>query len=448
MGSIYLVYRSGLVAAPIGAKATAAQALEATTAQVSDALLPARLCILIALVIVFFIVPVVTRGRTPAQALLHLRIVRTGARHASWYHYLARYGLLFVFIWIPWGLFTLLTEVGGSSIGSEAGTLATFASQNTEACIVVLAVFTVAWVVSLIVRGVRAASGRAPFVMLNGMLSRTRIMTESGLAAERARLSALSVDDVRKLEQLIAEGGMSLASLMRCAGEAVADEVRTWAGGPVRVCVLTGSGNNGGDGWVCAESLARSGYPVTLITPKTAEELTAEPARTEARSSLKRTLEGEFPLTVAVAPEADDAARALDEAEVVVDAILGTGFTGSSLREPYATWISLANLRRFKGPRRKGRGAHRARTGKPSKRASGTTLRDRRKDAPFAVAVDVPSGYSAQAATWADPCFCADVTVTMLAMKPGLIASGAERFCGQVKLAELVDTAPYREKLG
>ena len=55
VGSIYLVYRSGLVAAPIGVKATAAQALEATTAQVSDALLPARLCILIALVIVFFI---------------------------------------------------------------------------------------------------------------------------------------------------------------------------------------------------------------------------------------------------------------------------------------------------------------------------------------------------------------------------------------------------------
>ena len=109
MGSIYLVYRSGLVAAPIGAKATAAQALEATTAQISDALLPARLCILIALVIVFFIVPVVTKGRTPAQALLHLRIVRTGARRASWYHYLARYGLLFVFIWIPWGLLTLLT---------------------------------------------------------------------------------------------------------------------------------------------------------------------------------------------------------------------------------------------------------------------------------------------------------------------------------------------------
>lgn len=448
VGSTYLVYRSGLVAAPISAKATAAQALEATTAQISDALLPARLCILIALVIVFFIVPLVTKGRTPAQALLHLRIVRTGARRASWYHYPARYGLLFVFIWIPWGLFTLLTEVGGSSIGSEAGTLATFASQNTEACIAVLAVFTVAWVVSLIVRGVRAASGRAPFVMLNGMLSRTRIMTESGLAAERARLSALSVDDVRKLEQLIAEGGTPLASLMRCAGEAVADEVRTWAGGPVRVCVLTGSGNNGGDGWVCAESLARSGYPVTLITPKTAEELTAEPARTEAFSSLDRVLDEGLPLTVAVAPEADDAARALDEAEVIVDAILGTGFTGSSLREPYATWISLANLRRFKGPRGNGRGAHRARTGKASKRASGTTLRDRRKDAPFAVAVDVPSGYSAQAATWADPCFCADVTVTMLAMKPGLIASGAERFCGQVKLAELVDTAPYREKLG
>ena len=447
VGSIYLVYRSGLVATPIGARATAAQALEATTAQVSDALSPARLCILAALVVVFFIVPMATKGKTPAQALLHLRIARTGARPASWYHYLARYGLLFVFLWIPWGLFTLLIEVRDVSLGSETGTLATFASHNTGVCIGVLAVFSLAWIVSLVVRGARAASGRSPFVMLNGMLSRTRIMTESGLAAERARLSALSVDDVRKLEQLIAEGGTSLASLMRCAGEAVADEVRAWAGGPVRVCVLAGSGNNGGDGWVCAASLAKSGYPVTLVTPKAAEALTAEPARTEALFAMERATEGGFSLTIAVAPEADDVARTLDEAEVVVDAILGTGFAGRALREPYATWISLANLRRFNGPRGKGRGAHRARTGAPSKKASGTTLHDRRKDAPFAVAIDVPSGYSAQAAIWADPCFCADVTVTMLAMKPGLIASGAERFCGQVKLAELVDTAPYREKL-
>ena len=59
------------------------------------------------------------------------------------------------------------------------------------------------------------------------------------------------------------------------------------------------------------------------------------------------------------------------------------------------------------------------------------------KDAPFAVAVDVPSGLSAQTGAAARPCFAADVTVTMLAFKPGLVVPAAARWTGAVRLAKL-----------
>ena len=40
-----------------------------------------------------------------------------------------------------------------------------------------------------------------------------------------------------------------------------------------------------------------------------------------------------------IAPDADVLADAVDEAEAVVDALLGTGFSGGEVREPYAGWI-------------------------------------------------------------------------------------------------------------
>ena len=72
----------------------------------------------------------------------------------------------------------------------------------------------------------------------------------------------------------------------------------------------------------------------------------------------------------------------------------------------------------------------------------------RAKDAPFTVAVDVPSGLSAQTGAAARPCLAADMTVTMLAYKPGLVATETNRWTGMVTLARLVDTKPYLAALG
>ena len=394
----------------------------------------------------FVIVPVLTRGQTLGQKLLRLRIVRSDASRAHWYQYLARYGLLYLMIWAPFAVLNGVAELDPATT-SEMGSLVGFAAQHQTALMLAWVVLMVAWGVSLAVRAVRSWRLKQPFVMLNGVLSNTRVMTQAGVELARERRAVLDVDEVAALERAIAEDGTPLIELMDRAGRAVAEEVRAWVPDPAPVVVLAGSGNNGGDGWVVARTLAEAGYPVTLVASDLAERLHAEPARTTALDAFAQAAEDGLPLSVLIAPDADVLADAIDRAEAVVDALLGTGFSGDEVREPYASWIRAANRRRFEGSRGKGRGRHRKRT-----HERGDHVRARRslpakvKDAPFAVAVDVPSGLAAQTGAVARPAFAADMTVTMLAFKPGLVASATAPWTGIVKLAKLdVDVARYRE---
>lgn len=230
----------------------------------------------------------------------------------------------------------------------------------------------------------------------------------------------LDVADVAKLEQAIAADGTSLAELMERAGDAIADEVQAQLAGPAPVVVLCGSGNNGGDGWVCARALAQAGWPVTLVTPRAAETLTAEPAHSAALKALAAAQTNQLPLTVLVAPNAEQLEHTLSEARCIVDAILGTGFSGTEVREPYATWIRLANQRR--------------KSALACEQAKGDV-------ATRIVAADVPSGMSAQTGLAAQPCIHADATVTMIVYKPGLVKPESARYTGTLKLAPLVDEA-------
>lgn len=214
-----------------------------------------------------------------------------------------------------------------------------------------------------------------------------------------------------------------------------------------RIAILCGSGNNGGDGWVAARELARAGCAVDLVTKRPAGEISAEPAHEQAllteaiasepantpREGLHQTASSSqtaasvptAPQTAAtqhakpraiaihVSPSDDELACLLAAADVIVDAILGTGFSGDSVLAPYDAWIRLANEQRSRGAR--------------------------------IVAADVPSGLSAQTGKAAEPCLKAHETVTMIASKPGLETPYAFAFCGTVRVAPLAYIEPILE---
>lgn len=226
----------------------------------------------------------------------------------------------------------------------------------------------------------------------------------------------LDVAEVVTLEQRIAAAGTSLHELMHRAGCFLGSEAKrilqqqNSASDDSRITVLCGYGNNGGDGWVAADYLRKAGYQIDLITPRSAHELTAEPARTTA-CELEETLLNDPSVSLLVDPDQKEVDECLQRADVIIDALLGTGFSGDTVREPFASWIEGANQRK----------------------CLGATI----------VAADVPSGFNAQTGNAAEPCVKADSTVTMICLKTGLCAPGSREYCGTITVAPLADIEPF-----
>lgn len=120
----------------------------------------------------------------------------------------------------------------------------------------------------------------------------------------------VSVERMRTLEQrAFSELHIDPLVLMETAGRAVADAVM--ASSPHRVHVVCGKGNNGGDGFVCARALAERGVAVSV-------SVIGGPLSAQAMVQRHWYLESGLLMR-------DDLALSCAEADVVVDALLGTG---------------------------------------------------------------------------------------------------------------------------
>lgn len=121
----------------------------------------ALLVLFLCIVIVFMIVPIITGGKTPGQALVGITIVNaeTGKQPPS-YAYLVRYGTLALFISAPLWLAALApTDFDGIS----GATL-----------IEVLGMIYGIWIITLLIRAGASLMGK-PVVMLNEVISNTRL---------------------------------------------------------------------------------------------------------------------------------------------------------------------------------------------------------------------------------------------------------------------------------
>ncbi len=205
----------------------------------------------------------------------------------------------------------------------------------------------------------------------------------------------------RALDQwAIEERGIPGLELMERAGAGLADAV---AGVSLSgtVTVVCGKGNNGGDGFVCARLLRRRGRDVRVLLLGSPEELEGDAAENCRR------LPGD-------PPEEFDPSR-LKGSAAIVDAILGTGFSGEP-REPAAGAIEAIN------------------------RAQEATV----------IACDVPSGVDASTGEVHGGAVRAAVTVTFAAGKPGLWISPGKAHAGEVSVVDIGIPAggPARPAIG
>ncbi|ANY20790.1 Bifunctional NAD(P)H-hydrate repair enzyme Nnr [Tsuneonella dongtanensis] len=132
----------------------------------------------------------------------------------------------------------------------------------------------------------------------------------------------LTAAEMRAAEDALIDAGTSVDELMLRAGRGAAEWVwRVAAGRPVTV--LCGPGNNGGDGYVIAETLRARGLAVVVIAP-------AEPGTAAARTARDR-WQGRV---------AQDAAGA--HGGVFVDCLFGSGLTRPLSEEHEALLAELA----------------------------------------------------------------------------------------------------------
>ncbi len=134
-------------------------------------------------------------------------------------------------------------------------------------------------------------------------------------------MKIVSAAEMREIDRVTsARFGVPSLTLMENAGTAVAEVVLEMYPEAKRVGVICGKGNNGGDGFVVARKLREAGREVRLL-------FLAEPG--ELRGDAAAMFE-KMTMPSAVARTSDELksekARQVLQADVLVDAVLGTGF--------------------------------------------------------------------------------------------------------------------------
>jgi hydroxyethylthiazole kinase-like uncharacterized protein yjeF len=185
-------------------------------------------------------------------------------------------------------------------------------------------------------------------------------------------------------------------ALMERAGAAVAEAAAGMLGRGGRVRVVCGAGNNAGDGYVAARLLHAAGHPVDALAMVPAARLSPDAAAVRAKA-------------VAAGVAVVDMAHRVQPmaavaGDVVVDALFGTGLA----RPPEGIFAeAIAAI--------------------DAARAAGAQV----------VAVDIPSGLSADTGQPLGPCVQADRTVTFAFPKRGLVIYPGATLAGELAVADI-----------
>jgi len=206
-------------------------------------------------------------------------------------------------------------------------------------------------------------------------------------------LRPISADEMRALDRkAIEELRVPGLVLMENAGRSIAEEALKLLGDGSRAHIVAGAGNNGGDGFVVARHLANWGYEVSVT-------LAVDPAKLKGDALTNYNAALGMGLRIYAGPEdiaPEPLAERLANADLVVDALLGTGAKGA-VRPPFDRIIAAINA----------------------------------ADRPV-LSVDLPSGLDPDTGRPMPEAVRADVTATCAVPKQGLVKEEARPFVGRL----------------
>ncbi|MDR3748730.1 MAG: NAD(P)H-hydrate dehydratase [Acidobacteriota bacterium] len=143
--------------------------------------------------------------------------------------------------------------------------------------------------------------------------------------------------EMREIDRITSERfGVHSLTLMENAGSAIAQFILQNCRQANRIAVICGKGNNGGDGFVLARKLHRAGRVVEVLLLASPSDLRGDALSMYERLPLR-------PIIIQNSQELQaESSRSLANSELLVDAILGTGFT-PPVKGLYAEAIAAIN---------------------------------------------------------------------------------------------------------
>lgn len=194
----------------------------------------------------------------------------------------------------------------------------------------------------------------------------------------------LTADQMKQVDNYTSEYFLlSSPVLMERAALAVCEEIEKRFSDKSRVCIVCGNGNNGGDGYALGRILLEKGYQVDIFRVKNSSHCSeGNQLQTAILSKLQIPVRTDFPQ---------------NEYDIIVDAILGTGFHKKEKPDIYDEWIQYLN--RMKG---------------------------------FKIAIDISSGLDSDHGAVFFEAFLADLTVTFAFLKRGHILHEGKKYSGTI----------------
>jgi hydroxyethylthiazole kinase-like uncharacterized protein yjeF len=210
-------------------------------------------------------------------------------------------------------------------------------------------------------------------------------------------MKLVTVSQMQAIEKEADANGLTYDQMMQNAGQGLADIIFDLFEDDVETEVvgLVGPGNNGGDTLVALAELAQEGWKSrAYLVKRKKDDLVRR--FTEAGGEI---LSGENAF--------EKLAEAIETADVLLDGVLGTGVK-LPLKKDVAEFLSEVN-----------------------------DLLDGLDEAPLVVAVDCPSGVDCDSGQVADETIGADLTITMAAVKQGLLKLPAFEYVGDLEVIDI-----------